>query len=90
MATFVKLTRIHTKKQQWVNLDLVQHMQRMASSRAMTYNPELPECTLIVFGPPNTDDPFSNSVEVLETPEAILSLSTDPGPSGYPKELTAF
>lgn len=73
MATFVKLTEAPTERFGWINLDLVQCMKRMGASRATTYSPDLPDRTLLVFGPPTDGDPFSNSVEVLETPEQILT-----------------
>lgn len=76
MPTFVKLTRVRTEQPVWINLDLTQSIVRMGPSRATTYSPDLPKRTLIVFGPPTDGDPFSNSVEVLETPEEILSSST--------------
>ena len=84
MATFVKLSHVRTEQPGWVNLDLVQFMKRLGPSRATTYSNELPERTLIVFGPPNDGDPFSNSVEVLETPEEILAAGGIESPCPVP------
>lgn len=95
MATFVKLTHIRTEQPGWVNLALVQCMKRLGPSRATTYSPDLPERTLLVFGPPTDGDPFSNSVEVLETPDEIVALldpdrCPDPSHCSYTNHYLAY
>lgn len=97
MSKFVRLTYARSEQPGWVNLDLVQCMRRMAPSRATTYSPDLPERTLVVFGPPDDGDPFSNSVEVIETPERILAIADPenacpdpPGACGYYTHYLAY
>lgn len=76
---FVKLTSVtggaSQERPTFVNLELVQWMERRPASSASTYSPEMPERTMLWFRTA-TDTPFDgwDRKEVLETPEQILAL----------------